>query len=139
MQKTGLLLGLQQGKFTNIELGLEHQWKKLKLVKPHVYAIKANMEYNIQENVIGYKAGAWTRQGRLALTYGLNFGYFSDFEKSNIGISPAIGLKLIGFHFETGWNILLGPQNVENINFLYVAARYFFINNRKTKFKKKKK
>lgn len=138
-QKTGLLLGLQQGKFTNIEVGLEHQWKKLKLVKPHVYAAKANMEYNFKDNVIAYKIGAWTRQGRLALTYGVNFGYFSDFENSNIGITPAIGIKLLGFHFENGYNFVLGPQNVENINFIYVAARYFFINNRKTKIKKKKR
>lgn len=138
-QKTGLLLGLQQGKFTNIEVGLEHQWKKLKLVKPHVYAAKANMEYNFEDNVIGYKVGAWTRQGRLALTYGANFSYFTDFENSNIGITPAIGIKLIGFHFENGYNFVLGPQNVENINFIYVSARYFFINNRRTKIKRKKR
>lgn len=138
-RKTGVLLGLQQGEFVNIEFGLEHQWKKMKLVKTYTYAVKGNMEYNVFQNVAAYKLGIWTRQGRVALTYGANFGYFTDFENENLAITPAIGFKLIGFHFETGYNFVFGERKVENMNIIYVAARYFFVNNRKIKLKRKKK
>ncbi len=138
-RKNGVLFGLQQGKFVNLEFGLEHQWKKMKLVKTYTYAVKANLEYNFFENVVGYKLGLWTRQGRVAVTYGLNFGYFTDFDADNVALTPAIGFKVIGIHFETGYNFVFGRQKVENMNLIYVTARYFFVNNRKIKLKRKKK
>ncbi|MCP4521768.1 MAG: hypothetical protein GY827_08790 [Cytophagales bacterium] len=135
-QKTGMLLGLQQGKYNFLELGLEHQWKKIKIKKTFTYAVKGNLEYNPFQNVLGYKLGGWTRQGRIALTYGTNFCYFTDFDNEDTGITPAIGLKFLGFHFENGYNIIFGKKTVEDSNSIYISLRYFFTNRRKVKVRK---
>jgi len=55
--KTGLLIGVQKGKYFGIELGMERQWKEIKLVKPFKWDIAANGEYQLEENTAGCKAG----------------------------------------------------------------------------------
>lgn len=55
--KTGLLIGVQKGKFFGIELGMERQWKEIKLKKPFTWAIAANGEYHLGSNNLGFKAG----------------------------------------------------------------------------------
>src|SRR5688500_18592257 len=52
----GMIAGVQRGKNTAIELGGEAHWRKISLLKPHVFGATANMEYNFSSNVIGYKA-----------------------------------------------------------------------------------
>ncbi len=148
-RKTGVLVGFQQAKYFNLELGLEHQWKKIRLKKPWTYAVHGRLEYALKQNVIGYKCGVWMKQGRLDFTYGLQGGYYSnaEFGGGNFVFGPELGLKLIGFHFFAGYQYRVKNNELDmedvvvngrivGINPVYVGVRYFLAKNRKTKVKK---
>lgn len=138
-RKFGALLGIQRGKYTFFEMGVEKQWKTVKLIHPPTIAVKANLEYNFKYNLLGYKMGVWSKTGRVALTYGINLAYMTDFEQSKIGGGPAIGFKLLGFHLENGYNLFIGPESFTTHNTFYMSLRYFFINKRKIEINKKGK
>ena len=123
----GVIVGLQRGNITSIELGGEAHWRKISLRKPNIYGATVNMEYNIGNNVIGYKAGMWMKHGRINLTYGGNVAYYNDFEgHSRYGIGPAVGFRLLGFHLINGYNFLAGDKTFDKVNPLYVTLRYYF-------------
>lgn len=136
--KTGLLIGAQKGKFFGVELGMERQWKEIKLKKPFTWAIAANGEYHFESNNLGFKAGPWFKWGRADFTYGVNFTYLSDFEYARIGASPSIGFKLIGFHLMASYNFLYGPSQFTDYNKLHISLRFFLSKERKFKWKKDK-
>lgn len=133
----GAIVGMQRGKYTFVEFGVEKHWTKLRLVKQRTYSLGANMEYNFKYNVLGYKISAWTKVGRINLTYGLNLCYLTNFDGSRYGGGPAIGFRLIGLHFVNGYNFTFGSSEVANFNTLYVSLRYYFPLEKKFKFKKK--
>lgn len=123
----GMILGLQRGASTAIELGGEMHWRKISLRKPVITGASANLEYSFGNHVIGYKAGIWRKQGRVNLTYGANIAYFTDFEgKHKYGGGPAVGFRLAGFHFINGYNFLGGDKDLKEVNTLYVTLRYYF-------------
>jgi hypothetical protein len=123
----GVILGIQRGKSFAIELGGEAHWRKISFRKPHIIGATANMEYNFGDHIIGYKAGAWMKRGRINLTYGANLVYFNNFEGLNrYGINPAIGFRFAGFHLINGFNILGGDKEMEGVNTLYMSLRYYF-------------
>jgi len=123
----GAVLGIQRGRYTSFELGAEAHWRKLSISKSRVTGATATMEYNPFNNVIGYKAGMWTKQGRVNLTYGGNLVFFNDFKgKSRYGLGPAIGFRLAGFHLINGYNFLAGNKELTKVNTLYLSLRYFF-------------
>ncbi len=142
----GVILGLQRGSSTSIELGGEAHWRKIALKKPIVTGASLNMEYNFGNHVVGYKAGMWTKRGRVNLTYGGNIVYFNDFKGLHrYGAGPAIGFRLAGFHLINGYNFLAGDKELDKVNTLYMTLRYYFpLENkftwdRKTMKKKEKK
>ena len=142
----GMILGLQQGSSTSIELGGEAHWRKMALTKPRINGASVNMEYNFGNHVIGYKAGMWTKHGRVNLTYGANLVYFNNFKGLNrYGLGPAVGFRLAGFHLINGYNFLAGDKELDKVNTLYMTLRYYFpLENkftwdRKTMKKKEKK
>ncbi len=135
----GMIVGLQRGTYTAIEFGGEAHWRKISLKKPHIFAATANMEYNFNSNVIGYKAGMWMKRGRINLTYGINLVYFTDFDKSRYGIGPSIGFRLLGFHLVNGYNFLVGNKELTKVNNLYISLRYYFPMDNKFKWGKKNK
>lgn len=123
----GAIVGLQRGRSTFIELGGEAHWRKIGLKKPYIYGATANLEYNFGHHIIGYKAGMWMKHGRVNLTYGGNISYYTDFNDNNqFGIGPAVGFRLLGFHFINGYNFLIGDKEVKGPNTLYVTLRYYF-------------
>ncbi len=122
----GLIGGVERGKFTFLELGIEQHWKKFKLKRAPTFAINANMEYNFGYNVLGYNAGAWLKIGRVNLTYGFTLNYITDFTRTRYGLGPQIGFRLLGFHLVNGYNFLFGNKDLQNINKFYVGLRYFF-------------
>jgi hypothetical protein len=122
----GMIVGLQRGKYTTIEFGGEIHWRKISLSKPRLFATTANMEYNFSDNVIGYKAGVWFKRGRINLTYGANLVYFTDFDKSRFGVAPSIGFRLLGFHLVNSYNFLAGDKELDKVNTLNIALRYYF-------------
>lgn len=129
----GAIIGLQKGSSTAIELGYEMHWRKIGLKKPNIWGATANLEYSFSNNIIGYKAGVWRKQGRINLTYGGNLVYFSDFKGGQqFGIGPAVGFRLLGLHLVNAYNILLGDMNRTKrgvpvgANTLYISLRYYF-------------
>lgn len=142
--KTGLIIGYQQGQFSGVELGMERQWKQLKLKKPRTLAVTANAEYLFQTNNLAFRAGPWVKFGRMDFTYGADLLVASDFENTRIGASPNIGFKLIGFHVLAGYNFI-SQRDSFNHNSLHLSIRYFlsksrsFDIERSNKKKKKKK
>ncbi len=131
-RNTGMILGWQRGRYTAIELGVEGHWRKISLLKPHVIGATANMDYNFGSNVLGYKAGAWMKRGRINLTYGANIGYFTNFKDGHrFGAGPSVGFRLLGFHLVNGINFLTPDKsaNTEHpvgVNSLYITLRYYF-------------
>lgn len=135
----GAILGFQRGKYTFFEFGAERNWKTLRLIHPRVYAVTANVEYNFEHNVIGYKVSGWTRRGRIALTYGVNLCYYTNFDQRRVGGGPVIGFKLLGFHLTNGYNFTVGDKDLVGFNPLYISLRYFFPIDSKIKFERKHK
>ena len=131
-RNSGMILGLQRGKFTSIELGGEAHWRKISLLKPRITGATANLEYNFGSNILGYKAGMWMKRGRINLTYGANVSYFTNFNNGNrFGIGPSVGFRLLGLHLINGINILTkdktsADEKPINVNTLYMSLRYYF-------------
>lgn len=128
----GVILGLQRGRSTAIELGGEAHWRKISLKDPQIIGATANMEYNFSEHMVGYKAGMWMKRGRVNLTYGGNVGYHTDFKGRNIySVGPAIGFRMLGLHLINGYNFQMGDTETvkdggTGVNKLYMSLRYYF-------------
>ena len=150
-RNTGMVLGWQRGRYSFIELGVEAHWRKISLVKPHIIGATANMEYNFGNNVLGYKAGAWMKRGRINLTYGANVGYFTNFKDGHrFGVGPSVGFRLLGFHLMNGINFLTPDKSAATehpvaVNSLYMTLRYYFpvqnrfVWDRQTRLRKKER
>lgn len=150
-RNTGMILGWQRGRYTAIELGVEGHWRKISLLKPHIIGATINMEYNFGNNVLGYKAGAWMKQGRINLTYGANVGYFTNFKGGHrFGAGPSVGFRLLGFHLLNGFNFLTadGAASTNHpvaVNSLFISLRYYFpvqnrfVWDRQTRLRKKER
>ncbi|MEO7801650.1 MAG: hypothetical protein ABIR81_06610 [Ginsengibacter sp.] len=135
-RNTGMIVGLQKGNSTLIELGGEAHWRKISLLKPHVIGATANMEYNFADHVLGYKAGLWMKRGRINLTYGANAGYFTNFKNgSRFGFGPSVGFRFFGIHMVNGYTFLTKETTSSDtkpegplvpVNTLYMSLRYYF-------------
>ena len=120
----GLLLGYERGRNDFFQLGYEYNWKKIRLEKPVIRAVDGFVEYNFWENVLGVKGAYWQRHGRMKLTYGGHIGYFTDFNAGSLSIGPSVGFRILGFHGQAGYNILLNNRDIE-ANRLYLSLNYF--------------
>ena len=131
-RNTGVIIGIQRGKATYIELGGEAHWRKMSLSNPHIIGATTNLEYNFGNNVLGYKGSVWMKRGRINLTYGANASYFTNFgEGSRFGIGPSVGFRLLGFHIINGYNFLTKDKTKTDeppieVNTLYMSFRYYF-------------
>ena len=150
-RNTGIILGWQRGRSTFIEMGVEAHWRKISLLKPHIIGATANMEYNFGNNVLGYKAGAWMKRGRINLTYGANVSYYTNFKSGHrFGFGPSVGFRLLGFHLVNGFNFLTADKSATTetlvpANSLYLTLRYYFpvqnkfVWDRQTRLRKKER
>jgi hypothetical protein len=136
--KSGLILGLQNGKYTAFEIGGERHWKKLKIKNPTTVAVNAIMEYQFKSNVFGIKPGIWVKTNRLGFTYGSSIAFLSDFEYTRWGIAPQIGFRFLIFHGLVSYNATVGPKVFEEYNKLNVALRVYLNKDRKVDIKRKK-
>lgn len=142
-RNTGMILGLQRGKYTSIELGGEAHWRKISLFRPHIVGATVNMEYNFENNILGYKAGVWMKRGRINLTYGANVNYFTDFNGGQrFGIGPSVGFRFFGLHLINGYTFLANNNTKSDappfaVNTLYMSLRYYFpVDNKFTWYRK---
>jgi len=131
-RNTGMIIGLQRGRYTSLELGGEAHWRKISFLKPHIIGATANLAYNFGNNVLGYHAGLWMKQGRINLTYGADINYFTDFNnRQSFGIGPSIGFRFFGLHLVNGYT-LLTKNNTKSeeaplpVNTFYMSLRYYF-------------
>jgi len=136
--KSGLILGLQNGKYTAFEIGGERHWKKIKLKNPTTIAVNAIMEYQFKSNVFGLKPGFWFKTNRLGFTYGSSITFLSDFDYTRWGIAPQLGFRFLIFHGLASYNITVGPKAFEEFNRLNVALRIYLNKDRKIDMKRKK-
>lgn len=135
IHKSGAYIGFQKGLYNVVELGGEYQWKKVKWIKPKTYSVNAGMNYNFQDNVLGYDTGFWFKTGRLNLTYGAHVCYRTDFTRGEVGFAPIIGFKFAQFHLQTGYNFLSNSSTYIRTNTLFISLRFVMINRRKFDFK----
>lgn len=119
----GPLIGYERGRMDMLQLGYHYNWKKIRLKEPIIRATEAYLEYAPFTNVLGVKAGYWQRHGRLKFTYGGHLGYFTDFEYGSPALGPAIGFRLLGFHGQLGYNLMLNRE-IE-ANRLYLSLNFF--------------
>lgn len=130
-RNTGMIIGLQRGKYTSVELGGELHWRKLSLLKPHLIGATANLSYNPGKNVLGYHAGVWMKHGHINLTYGADITYFTDFNnRQAIGIGPSVGFRLFGFGLVNGFNVISANHSKTEeaplpVNTFYMSLRYY--------------
>lgn len=139
VKKTGPYIGVQRGKYTVAEFGVERQWKKVKLSSSINQAVHMGVNYNFKYNVLGYDLGYWIKPNRIGLTYGGNLVIRTDFTKYRIGFTPVIGFKLVGFHLQTGYHFLSRSVNFTETNTFFISLRYVLINDRDVQVNKRKK
>jgi hypothetical protein len=131
-RNTGMIIGVQRGKYTSIELGGEAHWRKISLLKPHIIGATANLSYNLGNNVLGYHAGIWKKQGHINLTYGADVSYFTDFNnRRSFGIGPSVGFRFFGLHLVNGFTFLTNNYSKGEVaplpvNTFYMSLRYYF-------------
>lgn len=139
VKKTGPYFSLQQGKYLVPELGVERQWKQIKLATAFTHAIHMGFNYNFKYKVLGYDVGYWVKPSRIGLTYGGNLILRTDFDETRLGFAPVIGYKLVGFHLQTGYHFLSRSTTFTETNKFFISLRFVLINDRDVDINKGKK
>lgn len=139
VRKLGPYFGLQQGRFTVGEIGMELQYKNIKIKKPKTHGFHTGLEYNIPNNALGLNLGYWHKPGRVDLTYGFDVALRSNFNDTRFGFSPVIGYKLFGFHLRAGYMFLTPSTIFTETNNLFINLRFILVNNRKVQWNKRNK
>lgn len=127
--KYGPYVGIQRGLYSQLEFGVEHQLKELKLFNPITHAINAGINYNFKSNVMGIDASYWFKKGRFNLTYGTRLLYKTNYKDYYFGFAPLIGIKFSQFHLQTGFNFI--RKDLIPVNTLFMSLRFVIINKRK--------
>lgn len=138
VKKTGPYFGLQQGKYLVPEIGVERQWKQIKLSTSITHAAHTGFNYNFKGKILGYDLGYWIKPNRIGLTYGGNLVFRTDFSRSKIGIVPVVGFKFWMLHAQTGYHFMTRTDGFET-NYFFISLRIGLINDRDVDFKRKKK
>jgi hypothetical protein len=138
VKKSGPYIGVQRGKYTVMELGVERQWKRIQLAVARTHGIHLGFNYNFGRNVLGYDIGYWVKPTRVGLTYGLNLVMRTDFNRTKVGFVPVVGYQFSLLHLQTGYHFLTPSNKGFNMetNSYFVSLRVILINNRKTEFNK---
>jgi len=132
--KTGTFLGLERGKYFTMNFGAERQWKTVKLVNPRTSALNLQFDYNLIQNTIGMQTGAWTKTGRMSITYGARLFWRTDFSDNHqVGFAPNVGYKISNAHFQLGVNIARTPDFQFIGNVFYASLRWVFVQSRSVK------
>ena len=132
VRKTGPYFGLQRGNYLIAEVGVEHLWKKIELRDAINHAVNAGFNYNFKHNILGYDMGYWVKPHRIALTYGANLVFRTNFDTHLIGVAPVIGFKFWMLHLQTGYHFLpKRPERGFETNTFFISLRIGLANERK--------
>jgi hypothetical protein len=129
VRKYGTLVGIQRGKYSFIELGVEQQFKQLTLKSPRTFAWNALLEYSWDANSLGLKVGSWYKAGRMGFTFGGDVIGASDFTNYKVGVAPALGFKVIGIHALASYNFFIKKEELR-YNTLHLSLRYYISRSR---------
>lgn len=138
VKKTGPYFGLRQGLYLVPEVGVERQWKRIKLSNAIIHAAHTGFNYNFKGKILGYDVGYWVKPHRIGLTYGGNLVYRTDFSRSKIGIVPVVGFKIWLLHAQTGYHFMTRTEGFD-ANYFFISLRIGLINDRDIDVKRKKK
>lgn len=138
VKKSGPYFGIQRGKYTILELGVERRWKKIQLSTAKTHALHMGFNYNFKYNVLGYDLGYWMKPSRIGLTYGLSAVMRTDFDESRVGFAPVLGYQLLMFHLQTGYHFLTRASHDIQTNSFFISLRVTLINDRDIDFNRKK-
>ena len=138
VKKLGPYFGVQQGKYTVGEIGMEAQFKSIRLKKPKTHAVHLGLGYNIPNNSLQVNGGYWHKPSRFDLTYGIDICMRSDFDTERYGISPVVGYKIFGFHIRAGYMLLTPSETFLATNQLFINLRFTLVNNRNFSWNKRK-
>ncbi len=138
VKKLGPYFGIQQGRYTVGEIGMEFQHKDIRLKKPKTNAFHLGLGYNIPNNALQVNGGYWHKPSRLDLTYGVDVCLRSDFDAERFGISPVVGYKIFGFHIRAGYMLLTPSETFIATNQLFINLRFTLVNNRDFDWNKRK-
>ncbi len=130
VKKTGPYFGYARGKVDAFELGVERQYKKIKIVRPITHGVHLGFDYNFKNHVLGYQMGYWVKEGRLGLTFGGDLVFRTDFSENRFGGGPCIGYRLLGFHLQTGYHLLSKADSFTNTNDFFIRLRFTIVNER---------
>ncbi len=130
VKKYGPYFGYQKGKYDVYELGMEKQWKRIKLSKPSTNALHFGINYNFVGGVLGYDLGYWHKKGRLNFTYGGNLCLRTDFTHNKVGFAPVIGYKIWQFHLQTGYVFLTKSNTFMPTNTFFISLCFVLLNHR---------
>ena len=134
--KTGPYFGLERGKYTNVEIGMERQWKRVRLREAETHAAHLGFNYNFRHNVLGYEMGYWYRPGRVSLTMGGSICFLTDFDETKIGFAPTIGYKIWRLHLQTGYKFMTTADFFDEHNRFFVSLRLGWVTDRDVKLPK---
>lgn len=138
VRKLGPYFGIQQGRYTVGEIGMEAQFKDIRFKKPKTNAFHLGLGYNIPNNALQINGGYWHKPSRFDLTYGVDICMRSDFDTERFGISPVVGYKIFGFHIRAGYMLLTPSETFIATNTLFVNLRFTLVNNRDFDWNKRK-
>lgn len=138
VRKLGPYFGVQQGKYTVGELGMEAQFKDIRLKKTKTNAFHLGVGYNIPNNAMQINGGYWHKPSRLDLTYGFDICMRTDFYEERFGISPVVGYKIFGFHVRAGYMFLTPADTFIATNTLFINLRFTLVNNRNFNWNRRK-
>lgn len=139
VKKLGPYFGIQQGRFTVGEIGMEAQFKSLKIKRPKTHGVHLGLGYNIPNNSMQINTGYWHKPSRFDLTYGVDFGMRSNFEVNRFGIAPVVGYKIFGFHLRAGYMFLTRSTTFTETNTLFINLRFILVNRRNFSLNRRKK
>lgn len=138
VKKSGPYIGVQRGKYTVGEVGVEHQWKRMKLSNSFTQAVHFGVNYNLYKNVMGYDLGYWVKPHRIGLTYGANVFLRTDFDRTKVGIAPVLGFKFWLLHAQTGYHFMDSARDLQT-NTFFISLKIGIINERDVDIKRRKK
>lgn len=137
VRKLGPYFGVQQGRFTVGEIGMEAQFKDIRLKKTKTHAVHLGLGYNFSNNALQINSGYWHKPSRFDLTYGVDVCMRSNFEEERYGVSPVVGYKVFGFHIRAGYMLLTSADAFTATNTLFVNLRFTLVNNRNFKWNRR--
>ncbi len=137
-QGHGIILGINQGRYTTFDAGLEKYWTNVKIIRPTTTAVSVLATASLR-GTAGITTHVWTRRSRFGPTYGISGGYYTDFkEGSRMAVGPTLGYRLLGAHMNLGYNIRFGDNTVPGVNGFYGSFRYYIPLKRDFSIKPKK-